>query len=73
MSVGKDSAQPVRVQMLNPGTTIVIQVEGSKEEIVKSWTISFTMIVTTSGGMSRVHWVPLLETEKNIVVDCRTS
>ena len=40
----------------------------SKEEIVKSWTISFTMIVTESGEKSRVHWVPLLETEKNIVV-----
>ena len=40
----------------------------SKEEIVKSWTISFTMIVTESGEKSRVHWVPFLETEKNIVV-----
>ena len=26
------------------------------------------MIVTESGEKSRVHWVPLLETEKNIVV-----
>ena len=40
----------------------------SEEEIVKSWTISFTMIVIESGEKSRVHWVPLLETEKNIVV-----